>query len=107
MNHYAHGALVAAKAERCFGGFAAQGILDEFATAFGAKIESQLLVDIVADLIVVGVIKTFQNILYLFEMIAIVVGVIGGCRIKRGVDLDFDDVTEIVLGIKFPLAQVT
>jgi len=100
-------ALVAAKTKRRFGSFAAQRIFDELAPAFWAQIKPQLLIDVVADLIIIGVVEAFKNILYLFQMIAIVVSILGRCRIKRGIDLDLDDITEIVLGIKFPLAQVT
>ncbi len=39
-------------------------------------------------------------------MIAVVFLAVGRCRIERGEDFNLHDVTEIVLWIKFPLAQV-
>ena len=52
------------------------------------------------------VFDAFENVLNFFKVVAVFV-IIDSGRIERGVHLDFDDVTEIVLWIKFPLAQVT
>ena len=97
--------LVRAESEG-FCGFAAEGILQEFFAAFRAEIETQLLVHVVADLVVVGVIQAFENILNFLEVVAVVIVFAGGGRIKGGIDFDFDDVSQIVFRIEISLAQI-
>jgi hypothetical protein len=63
-----------------------------------------LLVDIVANLIVSRIFHALQDILDFFQMITIVGIGIGRRRIQSGIDLNLDDVTEIILWIKVPLA---
>jgi len=99
-------ASVAAKPKR-LGNLAPQRVLDELPAAIRTEIEPQLLIHVVADLIVGRILHAFQDILDFFEVVAVVILVVGRRRIERGIDLDFDDVTEIVLWIKFPLSQVT
>jgi hypothetical protein len=99
-------ALVAAKAKR-LRGLTPQGALDESPAAFRTEIEPQLLIDIVANLIAGRILHALQDILDLFEVVAVVLFVIDRRRIKGRIDLNLDDITEIILWIKFPLAQVT
>jgi hypothetical protein len=106
MKEVGYEASVAAEPER-LDGLAAQGVLDELAATVGTEIESQLLIDVVADLVAGGIFHAFQNVLDFFQVVAVVFVAIRGRRIERGVNLDFYYVTEIILWIKFPLAQVT
>jgi hypothetical protein len=98
-------ASVAAK-PKGFGSLASQGILGEFFTALGTEIEPQLLIDVVADLITGRLLHPLQNILDLFEVVAVVIRSVGCGGIERGEHLNLHDVTKIVLGIKLPPAQV-
>jgi hypothetical protein len=100
-------ALVAAKTEG-FGNFAFEPkrVLDEFAPTLRAEVESHLLINIVADLFVGFVFHAFENVLNFFKMIAIVFIVTGRRGIKSGIDLDFYDVAQILLRIKFVFAQI-
>ena len=50
--------------------------------------------------------QTFEDVLNLFQVVAVFVVDVRASRIKGGVDLHLHDVTEIVLRIQFPLAQV-
>ena len=65
-----------------------------------------MLIDIVANLIAGRFLHPLQNVLDLLEVIAVVIRSIGRGRIEGGEDLDLHDITEIVLRIKFPPAQV-
>jgi hypothetical protein len=97
--------LIGAEAEG-FCGFAAEGIFQEFFAAFGAEIESQLLVNVVAYLVVVGVFKAFQDVLNFLEVVAVVFVFSGGRGIKRSIDFDFNYIAEIVFAVELSLAQI-
>jgi hypothetical protein len=86
--------------------FAAEGILQEFFVTFRAKIETQLLVHVIADQVVVGVFQGFENVLNFLEVIAVVFVLAGGSRIKGGIDFDFDYIAEIIFRIQISLAQI-
>ena len=80
--------------------------MQEFFAAFRAEIETQLLVHVVADQVVVGVFQGFQNILNFLEVVAVVFVFAGGIRIIGGIDFDFDDIAEIDFRIEFSLAHI-
>jgi hypothetical protein len=77
---------VAAKSKR-LGSLSRQRILDELPAALRAKIEPQLLIHVVADLLASRILHPLQNILDFLEMIVVVILAIGRRRIERGVDL--------------------
>jgi hypothetical protein len=100
--------LVGAELERLGGNrLASQGVLDELSAAFGTKIKSQLLINVVADLIAGRILHAFQDVLDLLKMIAIVFIAIGRRWIERGENFDFDDIAKIILRIELPLAPIT
>src|SRR5205823_437543 len=51
--------------------FAAERVLDELPPALGAKIESHLLVDVVADVVVGDVVHAFENFVQVLQVVAI------------------------------------
>lgn len=83
-----------------------QRIFEKFLSAVRAKIEPQLLIHLVAHFIAGQVVHAFENVLDLLEMVAVFFLALDGRWIEGGVNFHLDDVTEIVLRIKFPLAQV-
>jgi hypothetical protein len=100
--------LVGAEFERLGGNrLASQGVLNELSAAFGTKIKSQLLINVVADLIAGRILHAFQDVLDLLEMIAVVFIAIGRRWIERGENFDFDDIAKIILRIELPLAPIT
>jgi hypothetical protein len=84
----------------------AQGVLDELAAALGAEVEAELLVDVVADVIVVNVVQVFEDVLNFLEVVAVFFIFAAGRRIEGGVDFHLDHVTEVVFRIEIPLAQI-
>jgi hypothetical protein len=86
-------------------GLASQRPLGELLAALGAKIESHVLMHLVADLIVLSILEAFENVMDLLQMVSILVDAVVD-RIENGCDLNLNDVAQIVLGIKIPLAEI-
>jgi hypothetical protein len=86
--------------------FAAEGILQKFFATFRAEIETQLPVYVIADLVVVGVFQGFENVLNFLEVIAVVIVLADGSRIKGGIDFYFDNIAKIIFRIQISLAQI-
>ena len=61
-----------------------------------------MLINIVANLIAGRFLHPLQNVLDSFEVVAVVIRFISRGRIEGGKNLNLHDITEIVLGIKFP-----
>jgi hypothetical protein len=81
-------------------------VLDEAAITIGTQIETAPLIQVVADKFTVRILETLKDLLHLQQMIAIVVELVDFHRLHRGFDLQLDNVTEIFLGIDYPLAAV-
>jgi hypothetical protein len=97
--------LIRTEPERFRGYFAGQRIFEEFAAAVGAEVKPQLLIDVVADAIVVGVFHALENVLNFLQMIVIFV-IRAGVGIVSGKNFYLDDVTQIVIGVEIALAEV-
>jgi hypothetical protein len=83
----------------------AQGIFQEFLAALSAQVEPQLLVDVVANLWVIGFVRALQDLLNFLQVVTIVVHIVQGARIQRRVNFHFYDVAEVV-GIEGLLAAI-
>jgi hypothetical protein len=97
---------VLAEVERLRGSHAPHGALEELLAALRAQVEAQPLTNVVADLIIVGILQAFEDVLDFLEMIAIGLFIVRRRGIESGVNLHLHDVTEITLGIEFPPAQI-
>jgi hypothetical protein len=80
-------------------GLAPQRILRELLSALRAQVVPELLIDVVSHGIAAGLFHPLENLLHLLEMIAVVSAGIHFDGINRGIHLDLDDVTEILLGV--------
>src|SRR5271168_4136751 len=89
------------------GGLAAQRVLHELLAAFGAEIETHLLIDVVSDLRAADVVEMLEDFVQILETVAIVVCIVDLQGIEGRVDLELDDVTEIVFRIERPLTEIT
>ena len=78
----------------------------ELLSTVGAEVEPHLLIDVVADLIVLGVIQSFENVLDFLEMILIAIKTVFH-RIERGINFHFNDVPKIIFRIKRTTTAVT
>jgi hypothetical protein len=86
-------------------GLTSHNPLHEVLAAFGAKIEPHLLVYFVGDVVIVRLFQTFQDILYLLEMIPIVVNAVVE-RVEDSRNINPHDVAKVVLGIEIPFAEI-
>jgi hypothetical protein len=73
--------------------------------AFAAQIEALVVIDVVAYLLVLGVVQSIEYFLNLLQMIAILVQLILD-RIERGIDFQTDNVAQFILRIDGPPAAI-
>jgi hypothetical protein len=83
---------------------ATERVLDEFAAALRAEVETNLLANSFVNLVVVRIIQAFKNVLDLLKMIVIIVVAVSG--VHRGEDFDLDYITKIMLRIEIPLTKI-
>jgi hypothetical protein len=84
-------ALVLAKVEMRRG-FVAHGILHEFAMAVGAQVIALTLVNILADVIGIFVIKPLENLVKLQQMVAVIIQLFPVNRIDLGLNFEPHDI---------------
>jgi hypothetical protein len=84
---------------------AAERVLHIAISAFAAQIVALLVIDVVADLLVLGVVQSLQDVLNLLQMVPLVLAFVLH-RIERRVHLDADDVAQLAIGIDQSLAAI-
>jgi hypothetical protein len=85
-------------------GFAPERVLDELFVTRRAQVEAQLLVDIRADLIAIGLFELFEDVMDFLHVVALVTLLVDRHRIERRIDLHLDDVAKVLFRIEFPMA---
>jgi hypothetical protein len=72
---------------------------------FTAEIEALMVINVVANLLVLSVIQSIENFLNLLQMIAILVQLVLD-RVERGIDFQTDNVAQFILRIDGPPAAI-
>ncbi len=83
----------------------AERTAEEFSSAIGANVETELLVNILADLRVFAVFESLQNILDLLKVVGVVIRRVFE-RVERRIDFHLHYVTKVGLGIEPTLTTV-
>ena len=85
--------------------FPAERVLGELLAAFGAQIESQCLINVVANVGVGVVFHSFEDILNLDEIVAIIIQTFGDL-VEGGKHFNFHHVSQIMFRLYLTLAEI-
>ena len=89
------------------GHFAAEWIGQEALAALWAEIEAKALANALVDVLVRKVVHLADDLVEIFQMIAILFRLIEQHEVDGSEDLKLDHVTKFVFGIEWSLAEVT